>query len=393
MRGRMPGEILDTVDMLHRLVSFDTTSRNSNLPLVDWVADYLSGHGVRTEILPDPTGTKANMLATIGPDVPGGVVLSGHTDVVAVDGQAWTSDPWTLVERDGRVFGRGACDMKGFVAAALAAVPRFAAAPLARPIHLALSYDEEVGCLGVGDLVRHMHASGLRPGLCIVGEPTDMQVVNAHKGGIVGTCTVRGVTGHSSQVHRTVNAVMYASELIAEIARFGEALRAGPLDPAFDPPYSTVQVNIVKGGIQHNVVPEACTFWWEHRALPGVRLDDVLDAMQRFAEDRLLPRMRAVSPDVGVSIDVTARIPGLRAEPGSPAETTVMRLAGTNGTGVVAFGTEGGSFQEIDIPTLVIGPGNIAQAHQPDEWVERAQLDACDRFLDRVARHCTVAAD
>lgn len=381
-------ERYDTRAMLAKLVGFDTTSRNSNLPLIEWVAAYLASHGVRAELIHNRERTKANLFATIGPASAGGIILSGHTDVVPVDHQPWTRDPWTLGESEGRLYGRGTTDMKGFVAAALAKVPEWARDGLARPIHLALSYDEEVGCTGVAGMIEHLGRSGLKPRAVIVGEPTDMRVVTSHKGGIIGTATVTGVAGHSSQVHRTVNAVMYAAELVAHAVQLGEEMKSARQDPLFDPPYSTVQVNIMHGGSHGNVVPHECTFFWEHRALPGVRLEDCADRLRAYAAETLLPSMRAVSPATDIRIEVLALIPGLRDAPGSAAETLALRLAGRNATEAVAFGTEAGYFQGLGIPTVVCGPGNIAQAHQPDEFIAIEQLAACDRFLDRLTETC-----
>jgi acetylornithine deacetylase len=374
--------------MLAKLVAFDTTSRNSNLPLIEWVAAYLAEHGVRSEVLLSPDRTKANLFATIGPAADGGIILSGHTDVVPVDGQPWTTDPWLLTEKNGRVYGRGTTDMKAFSAAALAKVPEWTKGGLKRPIHLALSYDEEVGCTGVGGMIDWLGRSGMRPRAVIVGEPTEMRVVTSHKGGIIGTCTVSGVAGHSSQVHRTVNAVMYAAELVAYGARLGEEMKAAKHDPAFDPPYSSLQINIMRGGAGGNVVPHEASFFWEHRALPGVRLEDCVGKLRAYAADVLLPRMRAVSPATDIRIDVLAKIPALGAEPGSAAETLALALAGRNATEAVAFGTEAGYFQGLGIPTVVCGPGHIAQAHQPDEFIALDQLAACDRFLDRLTEEC-----
>jgi acetylornithine deacetylase len=355
------------------------------------VAAYLAEHGIEAQLIHNPEKTKANLFATIGPLIDGGVVLSGHTDVVPVEGQPWTSDPWTLTRRDGRVYGRGTTDMKGFVAAALAKVPDWAAAPLTRPIHLALSFDEEVGCTGVGSMIDHLARSGLKPRAAIVGEPTEMRVVTSHKGGIIGTCTVDGLAGHSSQVHRTVNAVMYAAEFVAFAARLGEEMRRRRADPRFDPPYSSLQINIFHGGTHGNVVPHEARLFWEHRALPGEDLEACVSALRRHAELELLPRMRAVHPAADIRIDVLARIPGLADQPGSAAETLALALAGRNATEAVAFGTEAGYFQSIGIPTVVCGPGNIEQAHKPDEFIALDQLAACDRFLDRLAQECRTA--
>ncbi len=382
-----------TVAMLAKLVAFDTTSRNSNLPLIEWVAAYLADHGVSARLIHNRERTKANLFATIGPAVDGGVVLSGHTDVVPVDGQPWTTDPWTLTPKDGRVYGRGTTDMKGFAAAALAKVPEWTRGDLKRPIHLALSYDEELGCTGVGGMIDWLAKSGLRPRAVIVGEPTQMQVVTSHKGGIIGTATVIGVAGHSSQVHRTVNAVMYAAELVAHAVALGAEMRSGRHDPAFDPPYSSLQVNIMHGGAGGNVVPHEASFFWEHRGLPGTRLEDCVDRLGAHAAKVLLPRMRSVSPATDIRIEVLAKIPALAAEPGSAAETLALRLAGRNATEAVAFGTEAGYFQGLGIPTVVCGPGNIEQAHKPDEFIALEQLAACDRFLDRLTDECRTPSD
>ena len=272
-------------------------------------------------------------------------------------------------------------------------MPEWTKNGLKRPIHLALSYDEEVGCTGVGSMIDWLGKSGIRPRAVIVGEPTDMKVVTSHKGGIIGTCAVKGVPGHSSQVHRTVNAVMYAAELVAHAVRLGDEMKAAKQDPAFDPPYSSLQVNIMHGGAGGNVVPHEASFFWEHRALPGVRMEDAVDKLRAHAAERLLPRMRAVSPATDIRIDVLAKIPALGAEPGSAAETLALRLAGRNATEAVAFGTEAGYFQGLGIPTVVCGPGNIAQAHQPDEFVALEQLAACDRFLDRLTEECRKPSD
>ncbi len=373
--------------MLEKLVSFDTTSRNSNLGLMHWVADYLAAHGVEARLIANPEGDKANLFATVGPVRDGGIVLSGHTDVVPVDHQPWSSDPWTLVERQGRVFGRGTADMKGFIAAVLAKLPDWTEG-LKRPIHFALSYDEELGCTGVGSMIEFLRASGIRPQAVIVGEPTGMNVVTRHKGGIIGTCTVKGVAGHSSLVHRTVNAVMHAAEIVAHASEIGEELRAGRQDPAFEPPYASVQVNVFHGGAAGNVVPHECSFHWDHRALPGTDLEAVPERLRRYAMDQVLPRMRAASAESAIEFAVTARIPGLRPEPGSAAETLALRWAGRNDTAAVAFGTEAGYFQGLGIPTVVCGPGNIEQAHKPDEYLALDQLDACDRFLERMTQDC-----
>ncbi len=372
-------------EMIDRLVAFDTTSRNSNLALIDWVADYLDGYGIRSTLVRDETGTKANLLATIGdPDQDGGIVLSGHTDVVPVDGQPWTTDPFQVVERDGALVGRGTADMKSFSAIGLAMVPEFLARRPTRPIHFALSYDEEVGCLGVDGIVRHYAEHGPKPSVVIVGEPTMMQVIDAHKGGLVVETEIQGLAGHSSMPDRGVNAVMVAGELVHWLNREGEAMRRGPQNPRFDPPYSTLSVNRIEGGTANNIIAAECRLAWEMRVLPGTDDLDVLARYRRFAEG-LEPAMRKVCPQCGIRIRQLARIKGLKPQPGSPAETLAKALAGTNATAAVSYGTEAGFFQELGIPTVICGPGSIEDAHRPDESIALDQVEACVQFMARLA--------
>lgn len=373
-------------EMIERLIAFDTTSRNSNLALIDWVADYLDGFGVRSTLVRDATGAKANLLATVGdPDQDGGIVLSGHTDVVPVDGQPWTSDPFRVVERDGSLVGRGTADMKSFSAIGLAMVPEFLARRPRTPIHFALSYDEEVGCLGVDGIVRHYAEHGPRPGIVIVGEPTMMEVIDAHKGGLLVETEVHGLAGHSSMPDKGVNAVMVAGELVHWLNREADAMRAGPRLDRFDPPYSTLSVNRIEGGTANNIIAADCRLTWEMRVLPGTDDLDVLDRYRRFAAEHLVPKMRPVCPHCDIRIRQLARIKGLRPQPGSPAETLAKALAGTNATAAVSYGTEAGFFQDIGIPTVICGPGSIEDAHKPDESVSLAQVDACVRFMARLA--------
>ena len=382
----MTGTRYEPVEMIERLVSFDTTSRDSNLALIHFVRDYLASHGVDSTLIHDESGDKANLYATVGPrDVPG-IALSGHTDVVPVDGQPWDSDPFALVEKDGRLYGRGTSDMKSFGAVALALVPEFCARTLKTPIHFALSFDEEVGCLGAPLMIGQLGAAlGVKPHIAIVGEPTDMAVVNAHKGVYGFKTHVRGLEVHSSATHRGVNAVQYAAALVHFLAEMADemAARAEP-ESGFDPPYTTVHVGTIHGGTAQNIVPLDCAFSWEYRLMPGADPDEIRTRFERFAEETVLPRMRAVDPATAITTELRSHVPGLVPEDGSPAEAIVMALARTNRTEVVAYGTEAGLFQEVGIPTVICGPGSIRQAHQPNEYIEMSQVRACETFMRRL---------
>jgi acetylornithine deacetylase len=317
-------------------------------------------------------------------------VLSGHTDVVPVDGQPWTTDPFQTVERDGRLFGRGTCDMKGFIACALSAVPSFIKAKLAKPIHFAFSCDEEVGCRGVHPMIGHIKANVPKPGAVIVGEPTSMKVVNAHKSAIRFETEVSGHEAHSSCTHLGVNAIMVAAELIAELNGLRrELMEEGDPSGRFDPPFSTVHVGTIQGGTAANIIPRRCDFGWETRLLPGGDVDRAQRRLAAKVRD-LEPAMKAISSDAGIEIRCTNTVPGLAPEAGSPAETLALMLSQSNGTHAVSYCTEAGSFQAIGIPTVVCGPGSIEQAHKPDEYVDLTQLALCDHFMDRLKRHCAI---
>ena len=383
---RMPGTRYESIEMIERLVSFDTTSRDSNLALIHFVRDYLASHGVDSTLIHDESGTKANLYATVGPrDVPG-IALSGHTDVVPVDGQPWDTDPFSLVEKNERLYGRGTSDMKSFSAVALALVPEFVARPLKTPIHFALSFDEEVGCLGAPLMIDRLGTTlGVKPHIVIVGEPTDMAVVNAHKGVYSFRTRVRGLEVHSSATHLGVNAVQHAATLVHFLTELADemAARAEP-ESGFDPPYTTVHVGTIQGGTAQNIVPLDCAFSWEYRLMPGADPDEIRARFERFAEETVLPRMHAVDPGTAIATEAHAHVPGLVPEDGSPAEAIVMALARTNRTEVVAYGTEAGMFQEVGIPTVICGPGSIRQAHQPNEFIEVSQVQACEAFMRRL---------
>lgn len=373
--------ILTPKDMLAKLVSFNTESQRSNLELIHFCRDYLAGLGVESRIVPSPDGQKANLYATIGPQAAGGVVLSGHTDVVPVAGQDWSSDPWTLTERDGKLYGRGACDMKGFDAIALALVPEMLKAPLKRPVHIALSYDEEVGCQGVRVMIKDMVEAGFAPSAVIVGEPSMMQVVTGHKGGMRMRTTVRGHAVHSSRVHAGVPAVMIAAELIQwhnEVMAENKART--PDDTGFEPPYTTLHVGVVQGGTAVNITAEHCSFTHEVRCIPGEN-DADYERRYRARLAEVEARMKAIAPETGIDFEVTSYTPAMGPEQGGAAETLCRRLTGDNGSHVVSYGTEGGLFQRAGWSTVVCGPGDIAQAHQPDEFLSVEQLDKGTEFV------------
>jgi acetylornithine deacetylase len=381
----MPAPVAAAKDLLARLVAFDTTSHKSNLPLMRFVQDYLRQHGVESTLIPTPDGQKASLFATIGPAGVGGIALSGHTDVVPVEGQAWSSEPFTLLERDGRLYGRGTCDMKGYLACVLAMVPGLRARKLTTPVHIAFSYDEEVGCTGVRPMVAELGRSLPLPRMVLVGEPTGMAVVDAHKGPMRWVVRLAGKAAHSSMPHLGVNAVTYAGHLLGELARIEAELKETGLNPRFDPPYTTLQVTQIAGGNASNIVPAACWFGWEIRRLPGFD-GKALDArFRRFAEQRCMIAMRQAAPEAGVSIEITNEVPPFQADASSDIVPLALKLAQQNETFAVCYATEASLFQDGGAPAVVCGPGDIAQAHTPDEYLEVAELEKCLAFLARVA--------
>ncbi|MCS4283240.1 acetylornithine deacetylase [Pseudomonas sp. BIGb0278] len=374
---------LSSQQLLRRLIGFATVSRDSNLQLIGFIRDYLAELGVASELFFNAEGTKANLFASIGPTDRGGVVLSGHTDVVPVDGQAWSVDPFVMTERDGRLYGRGTADMKGFIASVLAAVPAFLAQPLHTPVHLAFSYDEEVGCLGVRSMLDALAQRPHKPRLCLIGEPTELKPVLGHKGKLAMRCQVHGAACHSAYAPYGVNAIEYAARMIGKLGEIGQAL-AEDQDARFDPPFSTVQTGVIKGGRALNIVPEECEFDFEVRALPGFAAEAVADQLQAYAEAELLPRMRAVSAASDIRLWPLSAYPGLATAADSEAARLVALLSGSSEFGTVAFGTEGGLFDQAGIATVVCGPGSMEQGHRPDEFVSVEQLRGCDGMMLRL---------
>ena len=374
-----------SIELIKKLVAFDTTSRNSNLALIDFVRDHLESSGIETILIPDETGKKANLYGTIGPDDKPGIALSGHTDVVPIDGQDWSSDPWDLIERDGRIYGRGACDMKGFLGCVLAAVPQFRRTRLKTPIHLLFSFDEEVGCLGVRRALKVLQDLPVRPKGCIIGEPTMMQVAIAHKGKKSMRAHVHGKECHSSLAPKGVNAVEYAAEAVAYLRRMGRRFAAeGPFDPDYDVPHTTVHTGVIHGGTALNIVPKDCQFVFEFRHLPVQDPEALYAEFKRFVETELQPEMKKIAPETGFGFEQISAFPGLDTAEDAEITTLAKGLALANGTTKIAFGTEGGLIQEAAIPTVVCGPGSIEQAHKPDEYCDLGQIAQCDAFLERL---------
>lgn len=380
----MNGPSYSAAELLSRLVHFDTTSHKSNLALIAFVEDYLAQHGVESHLVPSADAAKASLYASIGPTGVPGVALSGHTDVVPVEGQTWSSDPFVLTERDHRFYGRGAADMKGFLACVLAAVPDFLKRKLAVPISIVFSYDEEVGCIGVRPLIAEIGRRFVTPRMVIVGEPTSMSVVDAHKGPVRWHVEIKGRAAHSSMAPLGVNAISIAGKLLQELARIERELKTSPRAERFDPPYATLQVTRIDGGTATNIVPVYCRFDFDVRALPGVDVDAIDRRIRAYADRECVPEMRRVAPESGIDISVANQVPPFAAGTNSEAVALALRLAGHNETHAVSYATEAGLFQEAGSPSVVIGPGDIAQAHAADEFIAKDQLDKCMAFLDRL---------
>lgn len=383
----------DTRALLRDLIAFPTVSADSNRALIDHLADRLASAGARVEVLPDASGAKANLFATLGPEGDGGIVLSGHTDVVPVEGQDWTRDPFAMTEADGRLYGRGSCDMKGFIAAAVAMAPAFAARGLARPLHFAFTHDEEVGCFGAQALAGALTAKGLRPAVAIIGEPTSMRIIEGHKGCYEYSTHFKGLAGHASSPDLGVNAVEYAVRYVARLLELGDEMRTrAPAHSRFDPPWTTISTGVLAGGHARNVIAAEARVDWEMRPVQPEDATFVKSAMRAYCEEVLLPAMRRVAPEAGIVTEVVGEVEGLVPADDNEAKRIVMELTGANGAGTVPFGTEAGIFQSLGLSVVVCGPGSIEQAHKPDEYVEVAQLAECLGMLDRLADRLSVPA-
>ena len=380
--------------MLQRLVAFDTTSRNSNLELIKYIQSYLDDFGVASTLVPNAEGTKANLFASIGPETEDGVVLSGHTDVVPVDGQPWTTDPWALTEKsDGNLYGRGTCDMKGFIGAALTLLPEIQQTKLAKPLHLALSFDEEVGCVGAPLMIEELVKRGVKPEGCIVGEPTSMRPIVAHKGLNAYQCCVRGQAAHSSLTPRGLNAIEYAARLICYIRDMADEFRAnGPFDELYDVPFTTAQTSTIEGGNAINTVPAECRFAFEFRNLPTLDADTIFARIEQYARETLVPRMQREHAAGAIEFKKIAAAPGLDATEQAAITQLVRALTADQARRKVAYGTEAGLFARAGIPSVVCGPGDIQQAHKPNEYVSLEQLAACEGFLRKLVHGMSVEA-
>ena len=378
----------DARAMVERLIEFNTVSRDSNLGLIEWTRDYLAKLGARTRLTHDVSGKKANLFATLGDSARPGLILSGHTDVVPVDGQNWDTDPFKVTERDGKLYARGSADMKGFIGVALTQAPKFLealnAGRLDAPLHYALSYDEEVGCIGVRGLIRDLEENGIRPAGCVVGEPTSMQPIIAHKGMNRFRCTVRGREAHSSYVTHGVNAIEYAARLVVYIRQIADRLAEfEKRDYGFTVPYTTLSTGLIRGGIASNVIPKECEFQFDMRTLPNASADALYQEIRAQAET-LSREMRAVDPQSGIDLEWVSQTIGLASSESDAIVQWAMRLARSDRTGKVSYGTEAGLFQQMGVPTVILGPGDIAEAHRPNEFVALDQLAKCETFVSRI---------
>ena len=379
-----------SVDMIARLVGFPTVSRESNLQLIDFVHEYLKPLDADVRLTFDEGKRKANLFATLGPRTPGGVVLSGHTDVVPVDSQAWDRDPFKVFEHEGKLYGRGTSDMKSFIAVALALLPAYVQRGLKSPLHIALSYDEEVGCIGVGRMIRDLTAAGIQPNSCIVGEPTLMRPVIAHKGKKSYRATVRGLASHSAYAPSGVNAVEAAAEAVAYLKQMARRHRdQGPYDRAFDVAHTTVHTGVLRGGTALNIVPHECTFDFEFRHLPGDDPEKLFAEFCAYVKQNLEPEMRAVFKEAGFDIQLMSEIPAMDNSPETEVVALAQALSGNSETGKVSYGTEGSQFQAAGIPTVICGPGSIEQAHKPNEYVTLEQIAHSESFISALLERLT----
>lgn len=375
------------IDWIARLVEHDTTSRNSNLCLIEDVESFLKGYGIRAHRVPNEDGRKANLYFSVGPDVEGGVVLSGHTDVVPVDDQPWDTDPWTVVEKDGKLYGRGTADMKSFLAIGLSLIPEMLKSNLKRPVHFALSYDEEIGLLGAPSMIQQMKDLLPKPAAVIVGEPSNMQVIDGHKGIAVFRTEITGHEAHSSQPHRGVSAVMAAARLMAKITEMAEQRRlAAPSNSPFEPPCTTISIGLVHGGTATNILARHCAFSWDVRAIPEDDISEIRAEFDREA-DIVLAEMQAIAPDCQIKTETIANGPPLLPQADNPAAELAHKLTGGNSRSSVSYAAEAGQFQQAGFSSVICGPGSIDQAHQPNEFIKISEIAACKRFLENLIQH------
>ena len=390
----MNNPLMNSEEILARLIAFDTTSTTSNLQLIDFVRNLLEDYSITSQLVHNDDRSRANLYATIGPDDAGGVMLSGHTDVVPTTGQDWQSDPYQMTSADELLVGRGACDMKGFIACVLSALPAISARRLQTPIHLAFSYDEEIGCVGAKQLVETMAGFEVKPRIGLIGEPTDMAMVLGHKGKVSYRVTVTGLSCHSAYISNGVNAVEYAAELIAFIRAMNSRVQQQQLDQSYSVPHSTFHVGNINGGTALNIVPRQCEFEFEIRNLPQQDIETLVHDIKHYANDTLLADMRARYPDATIEFNELSYYPGLHTDPAATviAYTRAVNPIDRIGDNV-SFGTEAGLFNDIGISCLVCGPGSIDQAHKPDEFVKREQMSYCDQMIENLVHRCRETAE
>jgi acetylornithine deacetylase len=385
--------IEDTKRILSDLIAYPTVSADSNLEMIAYIANRLEDCGAKVDVLFDESGQKANLFATLGPQRDGGIVLSGHSDVVPVIDQSWTSDPFEMVERDGRLFGRGTCDMKGFIAATLAMAPHYAGAARDRPLHFAFTYDEETGCIGAGHLAQNLVARSIKPSLAIIGEPTNMRVVEGHKGCFEYSTHFQGLEGHGSAPDLGVNSVEFAVRYVTKLLDLRDELKTmAPESSCFDPPWTTVNIGALNGGTVHNVIAPRAKVDWEMRPVHASDADFIKGALKAYCDNVLLPSMRSIYPDASIETEIIGEIAGLIPTDNNEAVRIVSQLTGANGAHLVPFGTEGGIFQSMGMDVVVCGPGSIEQAHKADEFLEVAQLAQCLTMLEELGDKLSVPA-